>query len=151
MGKIVVAIAGGFDPIHRGHVDHIQKAKALGDELVVITHADEVIRKKKGYCLMPLQDRVAVLRAIKYVDRVVVSLLDNDGLVAETLRLIKPDIFAKGGDRIPGNMPDKEVRVCQECGIRIIYGIGDLLNSSSDLVRRAAAEVCAVERIKTGV
>ena len=54
-------IAGSFDPIHAGHVDHIHKAKALGDWLIVVTHPDSIQVQKKGFNLMPLRDRVKVL------------------------------------------------------------------------------------------
>lgn len=128
-------MAGKFDPIHSGHIDHIKKAKALGDYLVVITHPDDVIAKvsKKGYCLMPLEDRVAVLEELASVGTVVVS-IDGDGGCAKTLRMIHPDIFAKGGDRTLDNMPQDELDVCGELGIEIRYGVGDLLNSSSEIM-----------------
>ena len=132
---VVVAVAGKFDPIHRGHMEHIRFAKGLGDILVVITHPDEVIKKLKGYCLLPLEDRIAVLRDNRYVDSVIIS-IDGDGGVAETLKYLKPQIFAKGGDRTPDNMPEKELDVCNKLGIQIIYGVGGQWQSSSKLVER---------------
>ena len=61
--KIVVAVSGGFDPIHAGHVEMFWEAKALGDELVVILNNDNWLRKKKNYkpknwhCEIPHKDR----------------------------------------------------------------------------------------------
>lgn len=52
---IRVLIAGGFDPIHSGHIDHITKARGLGDELIVILQTDENLLKKKGWCLLPIK------------------------------------------------------------------------------------------------
>ena len=132
-----VVIAGGFDPIHAGHIDHIQKAAKLG-YLTVILATDEQLIRKKGYALLPYRDREAVLNAICGVMGVIPS-IDKDNTVAETLRTLKPDIFAKGGDRTPDNMPQSEIDICAEIGCRIIYGCGDLLNSSTNLVKRVVS------------
>jgi len=132
--KQSVAIAGGFDPLHRGHIDHIKKAAELG-RLTVIVQSDEILKRKKGYFLLPLEDRMAVVSSIKGVS-IVTPNIDKDGTCAETLKLVKPEIFAKGGDRTPDNMPQNEKETCKEIGCEIIYGVGDLLNSSSDIVRR---------------
>jgi cytidyltransferase-like protein len=135
-----VFIAGGFDPIHAGHIDHIIKASSLGDELLVILQNDDNLINKKGYRLVPYHDRYAVLNAIKYVGRVV-SNIDEDGTCAKTIEYIvksnvKLDIFAKGGDRTSENMPQNELDICKRLGIEIAYGCGDLLNSSSNLVEK---------------
>ncbi len=134
----VVAIAGSFDPVHRGHLSHIQEAKMLGNFLLVITHTDEDTIAKKGYCLLPLKHRVAVLEAIlKDYPHQIVLATDRDGTVAETLKYWKPNVFAKGGDRVLQNMPQNEIVVCEEIGCEIVYGKGELLGSSSDFFRRA--------------
>ena len=122
--------------MHSGHLDHIERAKQLGDWLIVITHPDDVIKEKKGFCLLPLEDRKALLLSNRYVDEVVVS-IDGNGEVAETLKLIKPDIFAKGGDRTPINMPPREIKVCEEINCKMVYGVGELLNSSTLLFKKA--------------
>jgi len=132
--KQSVVIAGGFDPLHRGHIDHIKKAAELG-RLTVIVQSDEILERKKGYFLLPFEDRMAVISSIKGVS-VVTPNIDKDGTCAETLKLVKPEIFAKGGDRTPDNMPQNEIETCKEIGCEIVYGVGDLLNSSSDIVRR---------------
>lgn len=133
--KIVVAVSGGFDPLHLGHLDHIKKAKALGDWLIAMVNPDEDMVRKKGYCFMPLRERVEMVRALRYVDDVIV-VIDKDGTVAKTLEAVKPNIFAKGGDRTPENMPQNEIEACRKVGCKIVYGVGEKLNSSSKLVRR---------------
>jgi len=128
-------IAGKFDPLHDGHLDHIIKASALGDQLIVVTHTDEVINKLRP-CQVPLWARMFTLKAVlNYIgiEYEVILALDSDGTVAKTLHKVRPDIFAKGGDRTESNMPQDELDVCAEIGCRIIYGVGDLLNASSKL------------------
>jgi len=63
----------------------------------------------------------------------VLPTLDRDGSSVETLRVYKPDIWAKGGDRTPDNMLQSEIDVCKEIGCEIVYGVGDKLNSSSKM------------------
>ena len=132
----IVAVAGGFDPLHIGHIRHMQKASKLGDRLIVIVSTDEDMARKKGYEFMPLVDRMEIVKCLRFVDEVYPS-IDTDGTVAETLRKIKPDIFAKGGDRTENNMPKNEIEVCEDINCKIVYGIGEKLNSSSKLARRA--------------
>lgn len=132
MGK-VVAVSGGFDPLHVGHLIHMQKAAVLGDKLVVILSRDDQLIRKKGYFFMPYDERETIIKAIKGVSEVVKN-IDQDSTVTESLRLYKPDIFAKGGDRTPDNMPQSEIDICKEIGCELRYGIGDQLNSSSKLV-----------------
>lgn len=136
---ITVAIAGKFDPIHEGHIDHIVKAAKLGDYLYIITHPDNVVAShcSKGFCAIPLRARVSILEAIMRYHEIkgeVVVSNSPDGTSAEALCRLKPDIFAKGGDRTASNMPQNEISVCQEIGCHIVYGVGDLLNSSSKLM-----------------
>lgn len=120
---IVVAVCGGFDPVHVGHIRHFKEAKALGDRLVVILNTDEFLMKKKGYVFMPFEERKEVIASIRYVDEVV-RCADADQTVAKSLELVKPDIFAKGGDRTADNMPKEEIEVCKRLGTRIVYGVG---------------------------
>jgi len=129
----MIVVSGGFDPIHSGHIDHIRKASELG-ELTVIVSTDEQLRKKKGFCLLPLRDRMDVISSLRYVSDVVGN-IDTDGTSTNTLLALQPDIFVKGGDRTELNMPQSEVDACIKMGCKIIYGLGDLLNSSTNLVK----------------
>lgn len=123
--KVVVAVSGGFDPIHIGHVRMFERAKALGDELVVILNNDNWLKKKKGFAFMPEQERKEIIEALRSVDRVVITKHnpnDPDTSVSRELRAIKPDIFANGGDRKLGNIP--EVPVCDAIGCDMVFNIG---------------------------
>jgi len=132
-----VAVGGGFDPLHVGHLRHMKEASKLGDHLTVIVNGDGDMVRKKGYCFMPLAERMEIVGSLKFVSQVL-ACLDNDGTVVRTLKWLKPDIFAKGGDRTPDNMPLSELEACKEIGCRIVYGVGGgKVESSSELVKKA--------------
>ena len=131
-----VAIAGKFDTIHEGHIDHIVKASVMGDYLYIITHTDDVLVKVKGKCYVPLWARVLLLRGLMKqlsISGEVVISDDVDGKSVKTLERICPDVFCKGGDRTPDNMPKEELELCRHKGIKIIYNVGKQLNSSSTI------------------
>ena len=130
--RLLVALT---DPLHVGHIRHLQLAKQLGDMLIVLVSNDEDMIRKKGYCFMPLAERMEILRALSCVDMVIPT-IDKDGTQTETLKSVKADIFVKGGDRSPFNMPQGEIDTCKEIGCKIVYGIGEQIQSSSYLVER---------------
>ena len=133
----IVAIAGGFDPLHEGHLDHIIKAAKLGDYLLVLVSNDADMIRKKGRCNIPLEHRIRIVELILKglgIPGIVRPTMDTDGTQTNTLLYYLPDILAKGGDRTPINMPKNELLMCKALGIEIVYGIGDLLNSSSKMV-----------------
>ncbi len=137
---VVVAVSGGFDPIHVGHVRMFEEAKKLGDKLVVILNNDHWLRKKKMHVFMPDHERKELIKAIGVVDDVVLTGHGpdpDDMSVCETLRIVRPHIFANGGDRRPDMDPVPEVEVCEEIGARMIYNIGDggKMQSSSWLLK----------------
>lgn len=131
----VVAVSGGFDPVDIGHISHFKEAKNLGDHLLVILHSDQWLMNKKGFVFMPYKERKAILESIRYVDEVVPT-VDDDPSVCKSLEHYKPDVFAKGGDRVEGNLPQCELDVCRKHNIKIVYGVGGRkIQSSSELVR----------------
>jgi len=136
MAERVVAVSGGFDPLHVGHVRMIQAAAKLGTRLVVIVNGDEFLVRKKGYAFMPLAERIEIIRALRDVDEVVAA-VDTDQTVRATLRVVKPDVFANGGDRREAeDIP--EAAVCRELGIEMVFNVGGgKVQSSSDLVQRS--------------
>jgi len=133
--KIVVAVSGYFNPLHVGHLDMLEKAKRLGDFLVVIINSDRQVALKGSIPFMNEKDRMRIIQSLKPVDKVVLS-IDKDRSVCATLKKIKPDIFANGGDRIVTNVP--EVDVCRRLGTKLAFGIGKKVQSSSILIKKAA-------------
>jgi len=130
-----VAVSGGFDPVHKGHVRMIIEASQFGD-VIIIANSDEWLIRKKEKFFMTWEERAEILLAIKGVVKVVKA-KDDDGTVCETLRELKPTYFANGGDRKDYNTPEGEV--CKEFGITMLWGIGgDKIQSSSWLLAEAA-------------
>ena len=125
-----IAISGYFDPIHVGHIEYINNAKKLGDWLVVIVNNNNQCALKKGKYFMDEKDRVLIVKNIKAVDEVFLS-IDKDETVCKSLKKVNPDVFANGGDRKNYEIP--ESKVCKENNIQIIDGLGDKIRSSSDL------------------
>ena len=124
-----VAVSGYFDPLHVGHIDYLELAACLGDRLVVIINNDHQAQLKKGKSFMQESDRMRIIGSLRCVDEVCLS-IDKDATVCETLRILKPDIFAKGGDRFSSEVP--EARLCWEIGIDMIDGLGMKIRSSSE-------------------
>jgi D-beta-D-heptose 7-phosphate kinase/D-beta-D-heptose 1-phosphate adenosyltransferase len=131
--KVVVAVSGGFDPIHVGHIRMFYEAKALGDELVVILNNDNWFGIKGRHLFMPEKERKEVIEALKPVDRVIISKHKKskkkfgrstiEYSVCRELEELKPDIFANGGDRFKDDVP--EVKICKKIGCRTIFNIGE--------------------------
>lgn len=139
--KRIVMVSGGFDPIHIGHVRMFNEAKKLGDELIVVLNNDNWLRLKKGYVFMPEEERKEILESFAAVNRVVVSSHKKntkDISISREIKLIRPHVFAKGGDRHAGNLPSPEIIVCREIGCDIVndVGFGGKVQSSSLLVAK---------------
>jgi cytidyltransferase-like protein len=134
--EATVAVSGGFDPIHIGHIRYIKEAAKYG-EVIVFLNSDEWLTKKKGKPFMCYEERREILEAIRYVHRVV-PVIDEGNTVAETIRLHKPNFFAKGGDRTMDNIPEEEKTACKDSNTIILTGVGGgKIQSSSWLIRDA--------------
>ena len=131
MKRLVIAVSGGFDPVHVGHIRMIREASNHGD-VVVIANSDEWLQRKKGYVFMPFEERQEILTSVKGVVDVVKA-LDSDDTVCESLKSLTPDVFANGGDRKGDNVP--EVALCNSLGIEMMWNCGGgKIQSSSELV-----------------
>jgi len=130
--KIVVA-SGYFDPLHVGHIEYLKLSKNLGDKLIVIINNDNQARLKKGYVFMKQEERAKIVKALKCVDEVFIS-IDKDRSVCKSLEKIKPHIFANGGDRHTGNIPESEI--CEKHGVKMVDELGGKIQSSSELVKK---------------
>lgn len=131
--RIVVA-TGGFDPIHSGHVNYLTEAAKLGDMLIVGVNSDAWLERKKGRAFMPLAERMAVVGALKTVTRVMSFEDDEKGSATNLLIELQRQfpyatiVFANGGDRTAGNIPEMSVS-----NIHFAFGVGgeNKANSSS--------------------
>jgi len=137
--KIIVAVSGGFDPIHAGHIRLFKAARNLGSELFVILNNDNWLKQKKGFVFMPQKERKELIEALQYVDRVIISghsPAPEDMSVNAELKKLKPAIFANGGDRTKKNVP--ELAVCKEINCKAVFnvGMGGKIQSSSWLLRK---------------
>jgi cytidyltransferase-like protein len=125
-----VAVSGYFDPIHVGHLEFLELAKKLGDNLIVIINNNLQAELKKGSTFMDEKDRMEIVAALRCVDEVFLS-IDTDKSVCKSLERIKPDIFANGGDRLLNEIP--ETAVMKKYNIKMVDGLGLKIRSSSDL------------------
>ncbi len=130
---ITVATSGYFNPIHVGHIKLLEEASKLGGRLVVIVNNDRQVTLKGSKPFMNEKERCAILRAIKYVDEVILS-VDEDRSICKTLEMIEPNIFAKGGDSTDENVPEKDI--CRKMGTKIILGIGGGKIQSSSWLKK---------------
>jgi len=141
----IIALSGGFDPIHSGHVAMIEDAALIGD-VHIILNSDAWLVRKKGYVFQTYNERQAILRSIKGVVSVVEA-LDDDNTVCKTLELILPDYFGNGGDRTEETTP--ELELCNKLGIKPVFNLGGgKTQSSSALV--ADSQINALVERKWG-
>ena len=143
MSEKIVAVSGGFDPIHIGHLRMMQEAAEHG-KLTVIINSDAWLRRKKGYVFMPWDERAELISALACVDNVIQA-NDDDRTVCETLKELRPDIFANGGDRGVNTTP--EAKLCEELDIELMWNIGGgKVRSSSNLVREISMKKSKLDR-----
>jgi cytidyltransferase-like protein len=129
----VVAVSGYFDPLHVGHLEYFEMSKKLGDKLIVILNNDKQAMDKNGKVVMPLEERKRMIEALRVVDEVFVS-IGEEVSVSKSLEVIRPDIFANGGDRHVEEIP--EAKTCRELGIEMVDGLGNKIQASSELRKR---------------
>ena len=141
MTKAII-VSGYFNPLHIGHLELLENAKKAGDLLIVIVNSD-LQRKLKGSKEFQTEDeRLAIVRAIRYVDIAYVS-IDEDATQIETLKMLKQRYgleagmsltFANGGDQNNDTIPEREV--CKQYDISLLEGLGNKIQSSSWLLNK---------------
>ena len=135
--QIIVAVSGGMDPLHAGHIRLFKEAKKLGDKLVVILNNDNWLKKKKGYVFMREDERKEIIAALAAVDDVILSSHRADAedmSVNAELKKLRPHVFVNGGDRTANNIPETAVCKTMKCKMVFSVGRGGKIQSSSWLV-----------------
>lgn len=147
----VVAVSGGMDPIHIGHIRMIQEARKLGDKLVVILNNDNWLKKKKTHIFMHQKERKEILESIEGVDEVVITSHPKnpkDMSVSKEILKVKPDIFANGGDR-KSEKDILESEACRRVGCKLVFNVGQggKVQSSSWLLTRYVNKLKPVRKL----
>ena len=140
MKKKAVIVSGYFNPIHKGHLEYFNNAKALGDELFVIVNNDHQRALKGSKEFQGSDERMIIVSNTKAVDHAVLS-VDEDRTVCSTLEKIASEygqdydlVFANGGDQNNETIPERSI--CEKTGIALIDGLGDKIQSSSWLLKK---------------
>lgn len=133
-----IIVSGYFNPIHKGHIEYFNQAKALADELFVIVNNDSQRILKGSTEFQKEQERIFIVSNIKSVDHCILS-IDKDRTVIKTIEKISQDFgqeydlnFANGGDQNNNTIPERPI--CDQMGISLIDGLGDKIQSSSWLL-----------------
>lgn len=138
MVRYTTAIASLYGaPLHVGHLEYLEKSKAIADRLIVIINNDQQMILKKGKIIIPAKDRYKLVSALRCVDECFLS-IDTDATVCKSIEVVSlscPNnkvIFCKGGDRNSSNIPEKEI--CDKLGIQIVDGLGEKIESSTRIL-----------------
>ena len=138
-----VLVTGGFDPLHSGHIAYFRAARALGDRLIVGVNSDEWLTRKKGRPFMPFTERVAIIKEIAVVDKVI-GFDDSDDSACQAIfhtlsTTTGKIIFANGGDRSNTTTPEYKIYGGHP-GVEFAFGVGgeDKKNSSSWILKEWA-------------
>ncbi|MAD96957.1 MAG: cytidyltransferase [Flavobacteriaceae bacterium] len=139
MKRKAIIVSGYFNPIHKGHLEYFQNAKALGDELFVIVNSDHQRGLKGSKEFQKEDERLFIVSNIKAVDKAFLS-IDEDRTVCASIKMIHEQFgndyelgFANGGDQDNQSIP--EAPICNELGIHLHDGLGDKIQSSSWLLK----------------
>jgi cytidyltransferase-like protein len=121
-------VSGYFNPLHVGHLRMMEAARALTGHLIVIVNNDAQQMLKKGRIILPLDDRLEIVRALRVTDECFPA-IDDDATVRQTLRAVREKyphtalVFANGGDRSSAARI-AEADVCEELGVELRFGVG---------------------------
>ena len=135
-----IIVSGYFNPIHKGHLEYFNNAKAMADQLFVIVNNDHQRQLKGSGEFQDENERMIIVSNIKAVDKAILS-IDADRTVCATIKMIAEQFgsdfdlgFANGGDQNNDTIPERSV--CEEMNVALIDGLGDKIQSSSWLLKK---------------
>jgi D-beta-D-heptose 7-phosphate kinase/D-beta-D-heptose 1-phosphate adenosyltransferase len=134
-----IIVSGYFNPVHKGHIEYFQNAKANGDKLFVIVNSDLQRSLKGSKEFQNEQERLFIVESLRLVDKCFLS-IDKDRTVVESIKMIFNQFgkeyqfaFANGGDQNNDTIPERPI--CEKLGIELIDGLGGKIQSSSWLLK----------------
>ena len=146
--ETVITIASGyFNPVHVGHIELFNNAKSISDLLIVIVNNDKQRELKGSKKFLNENDRVEIIKNIKSVDFVELS-IDQDRSVVRTIEKLYLKynksgeikfIFVNGGDQFSESVAERNI--CKKLGIFMMDGLGDKIRSSSEIIRNSEEEL----------
>jgi cytidyltransferase-like protein len=135
-----IIVSGYFNPIHKGHLEYFNNAKAIDDQLFVIVNNDHQRELKGSKEFQDENERTSIVSNIKAVDKAILS-IDTDRSICATIKMIAEQFgeefnlgFANGGDQNNDTIPEKPV--CALMNVALIDGLGDKIQSSSWLLKK---------------
>ena len=135
-----IIVSGYFNPIHKGHLEYFNNAKAMADQLFVIVNNDHQRELKGSKEFQDENERMIIVSNIKAVDKAILS-IDADRTVCATIKMIAEQFgdefdlgFANGGDQNNDTIPERSV--CDKMNVALIDGLGDKIQSSSWLLKK---------------
>jgi D-beta-D-heptose 7-phosphate kinase/D-beta-D-heptose 1-phosphate adenosyltransferase len=140
-GKRIIFTNGCFDILHSGHVTYLNRAKELGDILIVALNSDASIKRLKGKDrpINPLEDRMQVLSGLSAIDHIIPFGEENDDTPIELLKIVKPSFYVKGGDYTKETL--LEARVVEEQGGEVVFVPMVPDHSTTLIIRRINGEI----------
>ena len=143
----VILVSGGFDPVHKGHLQMIEAARELAEEVWVILNNDTWLKQKKGKSFMKEKEREYIMSQVKGVTRTFIChpRIPADKTVCDgiysAIMAFRRDYdeplsmaFGNGGDRVKGNIPEEEY--CNSMGVEMVWNLGEKIQSSSWLLEK---------------
>lgn len=147
-----IIVSGFFNPLHGGHLDLFEAAKAMGDYLIVLVNNDEQQMIKKGKIILNEENRARLVGALRIVDEVIIGIDKDDPSypITESLALVADKyphdelVFCNGGDdrSNDGELPGPEAEMCRKRGITMAFGVGGTskFDSSSRINKETGVE-----------
>ena len=140
--KTLVIASGYFNPVHKGHIEYLTRSKELGDKLFVIVNNDIQREMKGSKEFMNEDERKLVIETLKPVDWAVVAIDTENRQVDKSIKLIyelykdefQNFIFSNGGDQTEQTIAEDVI--CRKLGIKMVFGLGDKIQSSSWLLKK---------------
>jgi cytidyltransferase-like protein len=130
----VAMVDGAFDPLHRGHIEYFRlAAERLAAPLLCNVASDAYVRTKHAP-LLPEDQRAAVVDAIRYIAFTHINHFDTETILGE----LRPRYYVKGKDW-DGRLPSRQVAICRDHGIEIVY-LDTVMDSSSRLLQQFALQ-----------